>query len=81
MSEIDRLTSLIATPIIITNHMDDEEFAYEFELMKIRSQAAADFIHGEITVDDYLDTLAECEIDVDDALECWTEGGSLMGDR
>jgi hypothetical protein len=64
--------------MIITKHMDDDELAHEFDLMMIRSQAAADLIHGEITIDDYLDTLAECEVDVDHALECWGEGGSLM---
>lgn len=75
---IDRLTSLTATPIIITNQMDEAELAYEYDLMLIRSQATADLIHGKITIDDYLDTIAECEIDVDEALDCWSSGGSMM---
>lgn len=78
MNEIDSLTSLTATPIIITNNMSDEELEYEYELMKVRSQAAKELIEGQITVDDYLDTLAECEVNVDDALDCWVSGGSLM---
>jgi hypothetical protein len=59
--------------------MDESEFAYEFGLMMIRSKAAAALVAGEIRIDDYLDTLAECEVDVDEALECWGDGYSLMG--
>jgi hypothetical protein len=79
MSEFDRLTELTATPIIITSEMDESELEYEFLLMMTRSEAAAALINGEIRIDDYLDTLAECEIDVDDALDCWASGYSLMG--
>ena len=80
MSEFDRLTALTATPIIITTELDDAQFEYEFGLMQIRAAAAADFIAGDISVSDYLDTLAECEIDVDAALECWTSDPVLMGE-
>jgi hypothetical protein len=76
---MDRITNLTATPIIITKNMSGDELDYEYDLMMIRSQAAADLIHGVITIDGYLDTLAECEVDVDDALDCWTSGYSLMG--
>ena len=79
MSEFDRVTTLTATPIIISPDMDESEFAHEFRLMTIRSNAAAELVTGQITIDDYLDTLAECDVDVDDALDCWTSGGSLMG--
>jgi hypothetical protein len=78
MSEFDRITELTATPIIITAEMDESEFAHEFRLMQTRSQAAAALVAGEIRIDDYLDTLAECEVDVDEALGCWTNGYSLM---
>lgn len=79
MSEFDRITELTATPIIITSEMDESEFAHEFGLMMTRSQAAADLVSGEISIDDYLDTIAECGVDIDDALDCWTSGYSLMG--
>jgi hypothetical protein len=79
MSGFDRITELTATPIIITANMDESEFAHEFGLMMTRSQAAAALVAGEIRIDDYLDTIAECGVDVDEALDCWTEGYSLMG--
>ncbi len=75
----ENITALTATPIIITKGMDESEFEHEFRLMMNRSKASSLFISGDISVDDYLDTLAECEIDVDDALDCWTRGYSLMG--
>jgi hypothetical protein len=78
MSQFDKLTELTATPIIITSNMDESEFAYEFGLMMIRSQAAKNLIAGAIQIDDYLDTLAECEVDIDDALDCWSSGCSLI---
>jgi hypothetical protein len=78
MSEFDRVTALTATPIIITAEMDDAQFEYEFGLMQIRARAAADLIVGHISIDDYLDTLAECDVDVDEALECWTSDSVLM---
>lgn len=78
MGEFDQITALTATPIVITNDFDIAQFSFEFELMQIRSNAAADLIHGNISIDDYLDTLAECSIDVDAALECWTSDPALM---
>jgi hypothetical protein len=78
MSEFDRITALTATPIIITPDMDDAKFAHEFQQMKVRSSAAAALIHGEISIDDYLDTLAECGVDIDDALDTWTGDPLLM---
>jgi len=78
MSEFDRITALTATPIVITSDFDVAQFEYEFRLMQTRSKAASDLIHGHISIDDYLDTLAECEVDVDAALECWTSDPALM---
>jgi hypothetical protein len=75
---LDVRASLTATPIIITPDMGEEEIRAEWELMLIRSYAAADFNQGKISVDDYLDTLAECGVDVDGVLDTWEYGGLLM---
>jgi hypothetical protein len=80
MSEFDRSLALTSTPMIITADMDAAELEYEFELMMTRSAAAASLIYGQISIDDYLDTIAECGVDVDEALEEWTSDPLLMAD-
>lgn len=75
---LDLNASLTATPMIITPDMGEAEIATEFNLMLSRSQAAADFTQGKISIDDYLDTLAECGVDVDGVLDTWEYGGLLM---
>jgi hypothetical protein len=79
MNSVESILSLTETPMIITNQMSDDELEHEFTLMRIRGKAQEALIHGRITVDDFLDTIAECEIDVDDALEHWTNPDALAG--
>jgi hypothetical protein len=50
----------------------------EVELMLLRSMATAEFIEGTIDAYDWLDTLAECDYDVDTAVRDWTNGVNYM---
>lgn len=70
--------SLTATPIIIDPDMNREDIRREWESMMIRSQASADFIEGKISVDDYLDTIAEEGDYADQILQAWEYGDLLM---
>ena len=68
----------LATPLIIHAEMDESAFRYELARMQAREAATAEFVAGEIEVDDYLDELQEYGIDVDDALKVWGSGQSYM---
>lgn len=54
------LTEHLASGVVVSPNMSDEEFRHEFELMAIRNQAAGDLVRGEISVDVYEDILSEC---------------------
>lgn len=68
----------LATPLIIHAEMDEAAFAYEFARMQVRAAATADFVAGELDLDDYLDTLQYSGVDIDDALKTWNSGQSYM---
>ena len=66
----------LATPLIIHTEMDEAAFQYELARMLVREAATAEFVAGEIEVDDFLDALQDSGIDVDDALKTWSSGRS-----
>ena len=68
----------LATPLIIHAEMDESAFRYELARMQARQAATAEFVAGEIEVDDYFDMLQESGVDVDDALKSWSSGQSYM---
>lgn len=68
----------LATPLIIHAEMDEAAFRYELARMRVRQAATAEFVAGEIEVDDFLDALQDSGIDVDDALKTWSSGRSYM---
>lgn len=68
----------LATPLIIHAEMDESAFRYELARMQARQAATAEFVAGEIEVDDFFDMLQESGIDVDDALKSWSSGQSYM---
>jgi hypothetical protein len=68
----------LATPLIIHTEMDEAAFQYELARMRVREAATAEFVAGEIEVDDFLDALQDSGIDVDDALKTWSSGQSYM---
>jgi hypothetical protein len=68
----------LATPLIIHAEMDESAFRYELARMRVREAATAEFVAGEIEVDDFLDALQDSGIDVDDALKTWSSGQSYM---
>lgn len=68
----------LATPLIIHAEMDETAFQYELARMRVREAATAEFVAGEIEVDDFLDALQDSGIDVDDALKTWSSGQSYM---
>ncbi len=68
----------LATPLIIHAEMDEAAFLYELARMRVREAATAEFVAGEIEVDDFLDALQDSGVDVDDALKTWSSGQSFM---
>lgn len=52
----------LATQVIVTDSMSQEEFAHEFSLMAQRNHAASDLVRGIISLDQYEDILNECGI-------------------
>jgi hypothetical protein len=68
----------LSTPLIIHAEMDEAAFQYELARMRVREAATAEFVAGEIEVDDFLDALQDSGIDVDDALKTWGSGQSYM---
>ena len=68
----------LATPLIIHAEMDESAFQYELARMRARQAATAEFVAGEIEVDDYFDMLQEYGVDVDAALKTWSSGKSYM---
>lgn len=72
------LIDSLATPIIWTPTMLDEERAYEVDRMFVRSQATADMLAGKISFEDFCDVLNDQYIDVDACLEDWETGSSYL---
>ena len=68
----------LATPIIIYPQMDEAEFQYELARMKVREAATTEFAMGQIDAENFLEILAECGTDIDDALRDWKNGISYM---
>lgn len=68
----------LSTPLIIHAEMDEAAFLYELARMRVREAATAEFVAGEIEVDDFLDALQDSGVDVDDALKTWSSGQSFM---
>ena len=68
----------LAAPLIIHADMDESAFRCEFARMQVRAAATADFVAGELDLDDYLDTIEDSGVDIDDALETWNSGQSYM---
>jgi hypothetical protein len=69
----------LATPIIVHKHMDEAEFRYEFERMKLRADATSEFVRGRLEVSDFLDALDTSGVNVDTALLDWSQGQSYLG--
>jgi hypothetical protein len=68
----------LATPLIIHAEMDESAFRYELARMQARQAATAEFVAGEIEVDDFFDMLQESGVNVDNALKSWSSGQSYM---
>jgi hypothetical protein len=69
----------LATPIIVHKDMDEAEFRYEFERMKLRADATSEFVRGRLEVSDFLDALDTSGVNVDAALHDWSQGQSYLG--
>jgi hypothetical protein len=54
----------LATPLIIHAEMDESAFRYELARMQARQAATAEFVAGEIEVDDFFDMLQESGVNV-----------------
>jgi hypothetical protein len=46
--------------------------------MNARASATAEFVTGDLDLEDYLEVLADCGIDIDTALADWSSGISYM---
>jgi hypothetical protein len=68
----------LSTPLVIVPDMSLADLGREVDLMLLRSMATAEFLEGTIDAYDWLDTLAECEYDVDTAIRDWTNGVNYM---
>jgi hypothetical protein len=68
----------LATPLIIHAEMDEAAFRYELARMQARQAATAEFVAGEIEVDDFFDMLQDSGVNVDNALKSWSSGQSYM---
>jgi hypothetical protein len=68
----------LATPIILSQGMTESDFRYELERMNARASATAEFVTGDLDLEDYLEVLADCGIDIDTALADWSSGISYM---
>ena len=68
----------LATPLVIVPDMTLVDLEREVNLMLIRELATAEFLDGTIDAYDWLDTLSECEYDVDVAMRDWTNGINYM---
>lgn len=63
-----------ATPLIITAEMDEAEFKYEWERMKLRSQATSEFLQGNIELDEFFHALDVGGVDPFQCADDWTSG-------
>jgi hypothetical protein len=63
-----------ATPLIITKAMDEAEFKYEWERMRLRSQATSEFLAGSIELDVFFEALHEGGVDPFQAADDWASG-------
>lgn len=79
MISADTFEDHLATPIIIHAGMGESEFRYELARMRARTSATAEFAAGQLDLEDYLEVLADCGIDIDTALADWSRGISYMG--
>ena len=61
----------IAVPAIWTPDMEGEEIQHEVKQMLHRSQVAAQFLQGELSLEDYLDCLNDQRIDVTSCVKDW----------
>lgn len=76
--QADTFDNYLATPIIILPGMGESEFEYELARMKARASATAEYVAGLLDLEDYLEVLADCGIDIDTALADWSRGLSYM---
>ena len=72
------LATALATPIILTADMNEAEFAYEFQRMRLRSQATSEFVAGRLEVEDYFEALHEGGVDPFQLCDLWSNGQFLM---
>lgn len=79
MRSADTFEDHLATPIIIHREMDESAFRYELARMNARASATAEFAAGQLDLEDYLEVLADCGVDIDTALADWSRGISYMG--
>lgn len=63
-----------ATPIIVTKDMDEAEFKFEWERMKMRSQATSEFLQGTIDLDEFFEALHDGGVDPFLATDDWASG-------
>lgn len=75
MMDVD---SLIATPMIWTPEMGQEEAEHEINRMLERSRVASEFLQGNLSLEDYLDCLNDHKIAVEDCVEDWLNGVSYV---
>jgi hypothetical protein len=69
----------LATPAIITAEMSEAEIQIEFEKMLLRSTATAEFVQGNIDVEDFVEALDAGGVHIDTALRDWSHGMTFMG--
>ena len=62
---------LFATPVLWYPGQSETDFESEIDLMLVRAQITADFLHGDIHPDTFLDFLNEQGFDVFELAEDW----------
>lgn len=67
-----------ATPLIILPDMNETDIDAEWEAMYCRSRAMSDFLAGEITCGDYLDTLEHFGVEVPEYIDAWEDNLDLL---
>jgi hypothetical protein len=68
----------LATPVIVTPNMDDEEWEYEFKQMFYRSVATTQFLDGELTFDQFEQMLDFYGRDPIEHCTNWSNGYTLL---
>jgi hypothetical protein len=75
---ITSIEDFFATPLIITPHMDEEEFNLELKKQLLRADATKEFFQGNLTVGEFLECLDANGVDPFSACDSWGRGQPLI---